>query len=299
MVATLVAAPEHFIDLEVVAGFIRRFPIKRYIWLEENRAIDFFYETSEMDSLAVTLKEEVKDFPYDLFIQTVDHRQKKLLIADMESTIIEQEMLDELADIIGLRHQVAAITRRAMNGELDFKEALGARVALLKGLSESVLWQVAERITMMPGATQLVATMRRMGAQCWLVSGGFTWFANPVGQRLGFNKVYANELMIHNQHILGEVLEPILDKESKKTYLEKACHILGIPLSQSLAVGDGANDIPMLRFCHEANGLGVAYHAKPNVRAVIPHQINYSDLTALLYAQGISRRDFVTSSFQT
>jgi phosphoserine phosphatase len=173
-----------------------------------------------------------------------------------------------------------------MNGELDFGAALKERVGLLRGLSATVLNDVAQRITLMPGADALLTVMKGKGATAWLVSGGFTCFAKPVAERLGFDRVFANELVIRNGTITGEVAQPILDKISKKHLLEKASKELGLSLAQSIAVGDGANDIPMLSACNEGGGLGFAFHAKPNVRAVIPHQINHSDLRTILYAQG-------------
>jgi phosphoserine phosphatase len=222
----------------------------------------------------------------DCIIQPAAGRRKKLLLADMESTIIEQEMLDELADTIGLRDKVAAITARAMNGELDFAAALKERAGLLKGLPVSVLDQVAKRMTIMPGAAELLAAMKQSGASAWLVTGGFACFAKPVADRLGFDRVFANELILCDGYITGEVAEPIVDKNTKKNLLSQASAELGLSLGETAAVGDGANDIPMLAACVEGGGLGVAYRAKPNVRAAIPHQINHSDLRALMYAQG-------------
>ena len=246
-------------------------------------AADIFFDAEDFPTAARQL---ISQHPIDLIIQPVATRRKKLLIADMESTIIEQEMLDELADLIGLRDQVADITARAMNGELDFAAALRERVALLKGLPASVIDQVAKRITYMSGAVELLAGMKANGASAWLVSGGFTCFAKPVAERLGFDRVYANELLIRDGVITGEVTNPILDKESKKNFLLQATKELGLTLDQTAAVGDGANDIPMLSTCYANGGLGVAYHAKQSVRAVIPHQINHGDLRVLLWAQG-------------
>jgi phosphoserine phosphatase len=213
---------------------------------------------------------------------------KKLLVADMESTIIEQEMLDELASDLGHGRETADITRRAMNGELDFATALYERVALLKGQPVSILERAAKRITFMSGAEKLLSVMKAHGAVCWLVTGGFGYFAEPVAQKLGFDKVFANDLIVHDDVLTGEVVEPILDKNTKKELLERACKELGLSMTDCLAVGDGANDIPMLTACNEGGGLGVAYHAKPKVREVVPHQINHGDLTTLLYAQGYS-----------
>jgi phosphoserine phosphatase len=173
-----------------------------------------------------------------------------------------------------------------MNGELDFAAALRERVGLLRGLPVCVLEDVARRITMMPGAADLLVTMKKNGASAWLVSGGFTCFAEPVAKRLGFDRVIANELIVRDGMITGEVGEHIVDKDTKKRMLEKACAELGLSLRETATVGDGANDIPMLSACIEGGGLGVAYHAKPNVRAVIRHRVSHADLRALLYAQG-------------
>ena len=283
----------------------------RSTWLVEGQAADVFFEQPENQRTSFPRKREssARDSEHetlrradalhwipafagmtlsgvDCIIQPVATRRKKLLLADMESTIIEQEMLDELADTIGIRDKVAAITARAMNGELDFKAALHERVGLLRGLPVCVLYEVAQRITLMPGAAELLATMKANGAVAWLVSGGFTCFAKPVADRLGFDRVFANELIIRDEMITGEVAEPIVDKNAKKDLLQKACAELGLSLAQTMTVGDGANDIPMLSTCNDGGGLGVAYHAKPNVRSVIPHQINHGDLRALLNAQG-------------
>ena len=265
----------------------------RTVWLAEGRAADVVCRGLSVDRLRAVADEGVADRPIDRIVQPVATRRKKLLIADMESTIIEQEMLDELADVIGLRNTVADITRRAMNGELDFAAALKERVALLKGLPASILEQVVPRMTFMAGAPTLIATLVEHNVTCWLVSGGFTCFVAPVAQSLGFTEAYANVLILRDDKIAGEVVEPVLDKNTKKALLLRACEELGITLADSFAVGDGANDIPMLATSNEGGGLGVAYRAKPNVRAATPHQINHSDLTTLLYAQGYKRHDFV------
>lgn len=236
---------------------------------------------------AVSLNPIANDLGADCLCQPVATRRKKLLVADMESTIIEQEMLDELAETIGLRDKVANITARAMNGELDFQAALRERVALLRGLPECVLNDVATRITLMPGAEALLRAMKTAGASAWLVSGGFTCFAQPVADRLGFDRVYANELLVKDGVITGEVGSPILDKNSKRGYWQQACAELGIRGDETATIGDGANDVPMLAACNEAGGLGVAFRAKPNVRAVVPNQINIGHLDVLRLAQGL------------
>jgi len=225
---------------------------------------------------------------FALLIQPTATRRKKILIADMESTLIEQEMLDEMAAAIGIGEKVADITRRAMNGELDFEAALKSRVKLLKGQPESLLHDVAGRITLMPGAETLILGMKKAGGRCWLVSGGFTFFVKKIADQLGFDRFFANDLMVENGVITGEVKTPILDKNSKKTLLEQACATYGCTLAECVAVGDGANDVQMLQACDAGGGLGIAFHAKPAVRAIIAPQINHADLTALIYAQGIN-----------
>ncbi len=216
-------------------------------------------------------------------------RRKRLLVADMESTIIENEMLDELAEFLGLRERIAAITARAMNGEIDFAGALIERVGLLKGLPVARLDEAAERIRIMAGAATLIATMHKFGGYCALVSGGFTYFTRMMHERLGFDFDAANTLHHDGRMLAGTVQQPILGKEAKLATLERLCAERRIELAQSLSVGDGANDLPML----QAAGLGVAFRAKPTVAAQVPARIDYGDLTALLYLQGYRRRDFV------
>lgn len=209
-------------------------------------------------------------------------RRKRLLVADLESTIIENEMLEELADFVGLRAHVAEITRRAMNGELDFVAALEERVALLEGLPISVLEQAASRTRLMRGARVLIATLRAAGVTTALVSGGFTCFAERVAAELGFDRVVANRLDIADGRIAGTVAAPIVTRETKREVLLALAAECGAPLTATMAVGDGANDLPMLA----AAGLGVAFHAKPAVAAASRWRIDHADLSALLYAQG-------------
>jgi len=216
-------------------------------------------------------------------------RRKRLLVADMESTMIENEMLDELADFLGLREKIAGITARAMNGELDFAAALNERVGLLAGLPVARLDEAARRIRFTAGGATLVATMKRHGAACALVSGGFTYFTGMVGKALGFDFAMANTLKHDGKTLAGTVEPPILGKEAKLAMLERLCHEHGLPLAEALTVGDGANDLPMLK----AAGLGVAFHAKPVVAAEVPARIAHGDLTALLYLQGYRQYDFI------
>lgn len=219
--------------------------------------------------------------------------RRKLLVADMESTIIEQEMLDELGDFIGKRREIEDITARAMRGELDFEGALKSRVALLTGLPETVLDDVAGRITYMPGATELVATMKANGAYCALVSGGFTVFTSRVAARLGFDEHRANVLEVADGRLTGTVRTPILGRQAKLDALNELTAKLGLFPEQTLAVGDGANDLAMIG----AAGLGVAFRAKPKVRDEAASLDNGAvvtngDLTALLHLQGYALSDF-------
>jgi len=215
-------------------------------------------------------------------------RRKKLLVADMESTMIHNEMLDELADFLGLREKIAGITARAMNGEIDFAAALNERVALLKGLSVTKLDEAATRIRYMPGGATLVATMKKHGAYCALVSGGFTYFTAMVRQSLGFDLDAANILKHDGKTLLGTVEPPILGKEAKLAALQRLAGERRFTAAEAVTVGDGANDLPML----QAAGLGVAFHAKPTVAAQVHARIDHGDLTALLYLQGYRHTDF-------
>ncbi len=225
----------------------------------------------------------------DVLAQQADGRRKALLIADMEATIIANEMLDELAAIKGIGAQIAAITARAMNGEVDFAEALRERVALLEDMPESVLAEAASRIRITPGAQALVATMRAHGAYAALVSGGFRVFADQVRDRIGFDLAVANELIVENGKLAGAVREPVLGREAKLATLTLLAVERGLAFDAVLAVGDGANDLAMI----EAAGMGVAYRAKPVVAAQARLRVDHADLTALLYAQGYREDEIV------
>ncbi len=255
-------------------------------WLDEGRAADLLF-VSHPDAARAAL-EGAFSFT-DVFVQPATSREKKLLIADMDSTMITVECIDELADYAGIKPQIAEVTERAMRGELDFASALDARVALLKGLSESAIDRcLEERVRLSPGAETLVKTMRARGALTVLVSGGFTRFADPVGAMLGFERVIANRLVIADGALDGTVEKPIVDSATKETTLLGAAGERGLDLRETLAVGDGANDLAMIRKA----GLGVAYRAKPIVAASAGARIDHGDLTALLYAQGIARADW-------
>ncbi len=272
------------------AEFASSLAATQWQWLEEGIAADLFLPAPLMPDQRIALAADLETKRIDHILQPMAGREKKLLVSDMDSTLIHQECIDELADVVGLKPKVAAITERAMNGELDFKAALRERVALLKGLPEAALVDVyTARITLMEGARTLTQTMRARGAYCLLVSGGFTFFTTRVREALGFHADDANRLDIADGKLTGQVIDPILDKDSKRASLLAACEEHGIPLSASLAVGDGANDLPMLL----AAGLGVAYHAKPMVQAQARHRLNHSNLSALLYAQGIPKKDWV------
>jgi phosphoserine phosphatase len=240
------------------------------------------------DAIEATARAAIGDQAIDVIVQPAAARRKKqLLVADLESTIIENEMLEELADFLGMRAHVAEITRRAMNGEIDFVGALNERVALLRGLPETVLSEAAARIRLMPGAKTLIATLRRDGVRTVLVSGGFAVFAEPVAAMLGFDRVIANRLDVTNGLLAGTVTPPIVTAATKHDTLVALAAEAGLGLNETLAVGDGANDVPMLMIA----GLGVAFHAKPAVAAASRWRIDHADLTALLYAQGYRQEE--------
>ncbi len=225
----------------------------------------------------------------DLVIQPSVGRRKRLLIADMDSTMIQQECIDELADEAGVGAHVAGITARAMNGELDFEDALRERVGLLAGLPENVIAGVIrDRITLMPGGPVLLATMKAQGAYTALVSGGFTAFTGAIARVLGFDENRANTLLVEGGVLTGKVADPILGRAAKVTALEEISTRLGITPAEAMAVGDGANDLGMLGLA----GAGVALHAKPSVQAECDIRVNHGDLTALLYLQGYAREEF-------
>lgn len=255
-----------------------------FVWIDEGDAADISFRCAP-ETARLALEGAFDDV--DLVVQPAAGREKRFLIADMDSTMITVECIDELADYAGLKPRIAAITEAAMRGELDFAGALDARVALLKGLEASAIERCrAERVRLMPGARTLVRTMRARGAATVLVSGGFTAFADPVGAEIGFDRVIANRLEIDGGVLAGTVTRPIVDAGTKLATLNDVRAELGLPVEATLAVGDGANDLPMIR----AAGLGVAYHAKPVVAAAAAARIDHGDLTALLWAQGIPRR---------
>lgn len=256
------------------------------VWLDRDKAADIFFSVDPVAARAALIGVGDK---VDVIVQLIAARTKTLLIADMDSTMITVECIDELADYAGIKPQIAEITERAMRGELDFEGALHGRVALLKGLPDSAIDQCrTERVVIMGGAKALVRTMKARGARTLLVSGGFTRFTGPVAEEIGFDVHVANELEITDGALLGTVNTPIVDAARKRTELEAAI-ANGIDRALTLAVGDGANDIPMI----QGAGLGVAYHAKPKTREAAAAEIVHGDLSVLLYAQGIPSSEWV------
>ncbi len=294
-VATLIAADrlesgfvaqacEHLRDAGLEVGSIA--------WLETDVAVDIGFN-GNIDSARTTLSNITGKI--DVAIQSTAHRKKMVLVSDMDSTMITVECIDELADYAGIKAEIAAITERAMAGELDFSEALKARVALLAGLNEQVIAEcLRERVRPMPGAIELVRTMADWGAHSILVSGGFTSFAIPVAEQIGLAEVHANVLEIIDGKLTGRLSGAIVDAGAKRRVLEAALAAKGLTSQQALAVGDGANDIPMIAAAVEGQGLGVGYHPRPLLAEAANFSVRYGDLTALLYAQGVPKRDWKT-----
>ncbi|WP_101067493.1 phosphoserine phosphatase SerB [Roseovarius salinarum] len=285
-IATLVAAPGG-LDAALVDSLRRAWGGGDPRWLSPDEAAEFALPEvppNRWDAWADLQARKV-----DLVVQPAQARRKKMLLADMDSTMIGQECIDELADAAGAGEAVRAVTARAMNGELDFEQALVERVRQLRGLDAGVIEQVLDaRITLAPGGRTLVATMKAHGARAVLVSGGFTAFTAPVAARLGFDENRANTLLERDGRLTGDVARPILGRDAKVHALEEVTRRLGISEADVLAVGDGANDLGML----ERAGMGVALHAKPSVAEACEVRINHGDLTALLYLQGYARDEF-------
>lgn len=287
--ATLITNPAMFLDATMVAALRNAMGGGEAVWLNPNNAAEF--DLPKLPKNIAQVWESLQGEGVDLIVQPAGNRRKRLLLADMDSTMIRQECIDELAEEAGVGAQVKDITARAMNGELDFEAALRERVALLKGLPLSVIDKVlAKRIHPMPGGATLVATMKAHGAYAALVSGGFTAFTAAITKKLGFDEHRANTLHTDGDTLTGTVADPILGREAKVAALKDLTQRLSILDEDVLAIGDGANDLGML----DLAGTGVAVHAKPNVQAQARHKINHGDLTALLYIQGYSKDDFVT-----
>jgi phosphoserine phosphatase len=259
-------------------------------WLAEAEAADLpFYDLAPAQADAIA-RRALEGAPVDCIAQEAEGRRKKLLVADMDSTIVTAETLDELAAHAGVQDQIAAITQRSMNGEIDFATSLRERVAMIKGLALAALEDTWAKIELMPGAEVLVRTMAAHGAHCAIASGGFTWFTSRVADKVGFHSHHANILLDDGARLTGRVAEPVFDRDAKLTILKRLAAELGLPLSATAAVGDGANDLAMLG----AAGLGVAFRAKPVVAASARARVDHADLRALLYAQGFRAADFTT-----
>ncbi len=257
--------------------------IENLSWLKANEACDISFSCEDINLVKSKLK--FSKYPVDYAISKAETRKKKLFISDMDSTIINQECIDEIADLLGLKEQVSKITEKAMNNELDFKSALRERVALLKDLPEDSLNKVyKDKITFSPYALELITALKKHDIYCVLVSGGFTFFTDKVAKELGFHENHANRLEIKDGKLTGLVVEPILDKEAKLLSLTSIAKKLGISSSEVVAIGDGANDIPMLKKA----GLGIAYYAKPVVQMEVNAWISHTSLKSVLYFLGIS-----------
>jgi len=258
-------------------------------WLCDGIAADIGFEHLSDDQADAAARSVIAEARIDVIAQPAATRRKSLLLADMDSTIVTTETLDDLAAHVGLKEQISAITARAMNGELDFKEALRERVGMLKDLSVDALESAWAEVELSPGAATLVRTMAANGARCVLVSGGFKFFTSRVGAMCGFHEDLSNDLVIEGGKLTGAVTEPILDKDVKLQTLIARAAEHGLSLAETLSVGDGANDLPMLK----GAGLGVAYRGKPSVRAEAPARLDHADLSGLLYAQGYNAEEFV------
>ena len=291
LVATLVADPskEPLSEATVDRAAQALRGVERRRWLDEGVAADLVF-TGDLRAKRAALEESLSGEAIDIIVQPLAHRRKRLLVADMDSTLIGQECVDELADVAGVGGRVATITERAMRGEVAFAPALRERVALLTGMSETVIQDVLkDRITLNRGARTLVQTMRANGAYVAIVSGGFRQFTRAIRERIGADEDRANTLVIEEGKLTGEVIEPILGEGAKLGALKEIAAAMGLTLDDTLAVGDGANDLPML----QAAGLGAAYRAKRKVAAGADARVEHTDLAALLYAQGFARKDFV------
>ena len=261
------------------------------IWIEPGLAADIGFSGDVAAARAALGPMEDR---FDIAVQSGNHRRKMLLVSDMDSTMITVECIDELADYAGIKPEIAAITERAMAGELDFAEALRARVALLAGLNESVIAEcLRERVRLMPGAIALVRTMAGWGAHTMLVSGGFTSFTNPVAAQIGLAEVHANALEIADGRLTGGLTGDIVDAAVKRAMLQRGVADNGIIMQQALAVGDGANDLPMIAKAAEGQGLGVGYHPRPALAKAANFSVRHGDLTALLFAQGLGKADWI------
>ncbi len=294
-VLTLVASKREFpIDEEVIKGVIKILgfynimPTCQPVWLKKSMAADIGLSDSGDRRLISHLHEYLENKKIDVFVMPIEKRRKKLLIADMDSTIVAGETLDDLAEHAGLKDKISEITTRAMNGELDFHEAIKERVGLLKGLEVSAIQETLDKMETNPGAYTFIKTLKMNGTACILVSGGFTAFTEVVAKNLGFTNHHGNVLMIEHGKLTGKVQMPIQDKDSKVQFLRFYAEKYKLKLEDCMAIGDGANDLPML----QKAGLGIGYKPKPTVAEKIDNVILHGDLTAALYAQGYIAQAF-------
>ena len=273
---------KHFAEAEKIMGFYNLKPAGRPQWLAKNKAADLPLAGEPSGVLLTHLRDFLNADAIDLFVMPTGNRKKKLLVADMDSTIVIGETLDDLAEHAGLKDKIAAITALAMDGKLDFHAALKERVGLLKGLESTALEETLAKSILSPGAKTLVQTMKNSGAVCVLVSGGFTFFTGGIAQQVGFDHHHGNTLGVKDGKLTGAVEGPILDKHAKVDFLEHYMKQQGLTYDDCMTIGDGANDIPML----QKAGLGMGYQPKPVVEQSVTNFIKHGDLTAALYAQG-------------
>ena len=294
-VLTLVSASTYVLTPQTVDRIVKALgrsgaKTDQPIWLSQSQACDISFNNLTPKKAEQVARDNLESTPIDIYAQPIHHRKKKLLVADMDSTIIQGETLDDMAELAGIGPKIAAITARAMNGEILFRDALRERIAMLRGLDASYLDQTAKDLILNPGAETLVRTMVANGAYTALVSGGFRFFTERVAQWIGFDFNKGNEIEIINNRFSGEIVEPIITKAVKQETLEALAKEHQIDMAETLAVGDGANDLPMI----QAAGLGVAYHAKPIVVAKARARVEHSDLTTLLYYQGYKKSAFIS-----
>ena len=291
-VITMIASKKgNIVPINDIVSMIERegIELRSSEWLTRGEAYEIVVDKDLPDILKRMLEMRAHESKADLVVQHMDGREKKILIADMDSTMIRQECIDEIADAVGVKDKVAAITEKAMQGEIDFEDALRARVALLKGVTVAQMEQIfKQRITFTAGAKYLVQTMKKRKAHTVLVSGGFKFFTSKVAAAIGFNEDYANMLQVVDDQLTGQVIDPVLGADAKLEVLQELCRRRHVSPQKVMAVGDGANDLQMVK----AAGTGVAFHAKPILQKDAQIRLRFCDLSALLYVQGIPRYDW-------
>jgi phosphoserine phosphatase len=292
-VLTLIAGPGAELEEPVIAAARATLKETRaepgpLSWLAPGIACDIPFAGADAQAVEAALRPRLSGLAVDLAAQPAEGRRKRLLLADLESTIVTRELTDELASLAGMGERIAAMTAASMRGEVDFAASLRARIALLRGQPAALLERVRQMIELTPGARALVQTMKAHGARTALVSGGFDIFTAAAAAACGFDEHHANRLVLAGGALAGEIVEPILDRLAKRAILERLAAELGATPAAAAAVGDGANDIPMI----EAAGMGVAYHGKPGTAAAARFRLDHADLTGLLYLQGYQAQDF-------